>query len=449
MDQGSDLELLAETQQLKQFASTIKSQVEKALQKRQYLIRDMEYTRNKLKNVQRERDHLLDLMIEISTEYTEDLSSADEFGIKVKRRHKRSDLPISKHRVDSGNTKTSYDHRSHAKNLDSQTTSIKSNYRNIPSPKITENTNNGHKVDTHPDKNPKKIKKEDPPHEQERSPVKKRKRILNKENRSQPKVVTVLPVDVNGNIPLPVTVGNGADEITVYDFGKVLNDREGYHTSLYIFPVGFRSSRMYPSTVNPQTRTKYTSTITEGASGPVFKVVAQDKPWFEYSASSASAAWKTILEELNELGVPVKINTSGPQLFGLSNLSIVKAIQELPNADKCVKYIRYSWIEKPHPSSINGGAEADKSQENTKSRTRFPTSEPGIRSMKYRHHDTPTNKTLPTKNDGSSPAGSVTPTNYHQSNKHYNSSPNNSEAASYTSERFIEIDPVAENHLVM
>ncbi|PVU85049.1 hypothetical protein BB560_007175 [Smittium megazygosporum] len=136
---------------------------------------------------------------------------------------------------------------------------------------------------------------------QSQQPVKKRKRIS-------------LPVDENLNIILPVTVGSGQDEITVYEL---------------------------------ENRVKYTSKILDGTSGPIFSVVCEDLPDQEFTASSASAAWKPILERLVQEGLPVKLNTSGPQLFGLGNLSVAKAIQELEGSEKCTKYLRYTWSIKP------------------------------------------------------------------------------------------------------
>ncbi len=48
-----------------------------------------------------------------------------------------------------------------------------------------------------------------------------------------------------------------------------------------------------------------------------------------------------ICNRTNDLN-PVKrqvVTISGPERFGLSDPIIVKLIQELPNADKCTKYI--------------------------------------------------------------------------------------------------------------
>ncbi|OMH83829.1 hypothetical protein AX774_g2660 [Zancudomyces culisetae] len=39
-------------------------------------------------------------------------------------------------------------------------------------------------------------------------------------------------------------------------------------------------------------------------------------------------------------------------MYGLSNLSVTKAIQELPGANKCTKYIMMNWID--DDKTING-----------------------------------------------------------------------------------------------
>lgn len=79
----------------------------------------------------------------------------------------------------------------------------------------------------------------------------------------------LLPIDENGQAILPVTVGKGHDEVTIYSIGKIIWDREGYHTQRYIFPVGYRAERLYSSTLDAQQKVKYICEILDGGDSPI------------------------------------------------------------------------------------------------------------------------------------------------------------------------------------
>ena len=52
-----------------------------------------------------------------------------------------------------------------------------------------------------------------------------------------------------------------------------------------------------------------------------------------------AGAWKKVFDILQaKQALTSKIHLSGPDLFGLSDPRVAKAIQELPDADKCLRY---------------------------------------------------------------------------------------------------------------
>ena len=65
--------------------------------------------------------------------------------------------------------------------------------------------------------------------------------------------------DEEGNPKLPVKLG----VITLHNLGVVNFSNPLYHSSRHIFPVGFKTSRPYISTISPDKNTIYTSTIAE------------------------------------------------------------------------------------------------------------------------------------------------------------------------------------------
>lgn len=156
----------------------------------------------------------------------------------------------------------------------------------------------------------------------------------------------LLPRDENDNLILPVTVGKSSNEVTIISIGKIVYDREAYHSQRYIWPVGFESKKEYISMQDPKKRTIYTNRILDGGDLPIFEVTAEDLPGEVFTANSASGAWKNVLSEISRRGsTGAKTHASGPDFFGLSDLGITKVIQELPNAERCIRYVRQRWIE--------------------------------------------------------------------------------------------------------
>ncbi|CAG8520664.1 14713_t:CDS:2 [Racocetra persica] len=170
-----------------------------------------------------------------------------------------------------------------------------------------------------------------------------------RDDRTDAKRIEPLPMNPDGTLKLPVTIGKGTNEVTIYRIGHIVWDKEAYHTNRYIFPVGFMSKKQYLSAVDVTRRTTYTSEILDGGDTPIFQVTAEDQPGRKFSASSSSGVWKKILDEINIQGVPSKTHASGPEMLGLSHLGITKYIQELPGAEKCTKYVMQRWIDDDQP----------------------------------------------------------------------------------------------------
>ncbi len=146
-------------------------------------------------------------------------------------------------------------------------------------------------------------------------------------------------------------------------------DNPAFHSSNYVWPVGYKSVRLFTSMKQPDHRISYVNEILASDSQPVFRVTPEDDPENPISASSATAAWKTIIEKVNALktdqsGKRMFSAVSGPEYFGFSNPTISKLIQELPNVDKCTSYIK---------KEFTNGVTAPKSNTTTTSTTTATT----------------------------------------------------------------------------
>jgi hypothetical protein len=141
--------------------------------------------------------------------------------------------------------------------------------------------------------------------------------------------------DLYGNVMFPINLG----ALTIHSVGNVVYDRPAYHTDKYIWPVGFKATRVYTSMKNVEERVSYTCEIKDGGPAPIFLLNCPefDEPIEE---KSATAAWTSVVKRVNEIkseesGKKVFTNVSGPEYFGLANPTVMKLISELPNAEKC------------------------------------------------------------------------------------------------------------------
>jgi hypothetical protein len=74
---------------------------------------------------------------------------------------------------------------------------------------------------------------------------------------------------------------------TVVSLGRLVPDRPGFHSKLYMLPVGFRSHRMYASYTVPHRRVSYTCEIHDAGDAPLFKLTAEDAPTSPVTGATA------------------------------------------------------------------------------------------------------------------------------------------------------------------
>ncbi|CAG8438998.1 8343_t:CDS:10 [Ambispora gerdemannii] len=298
---------------------------------RDELKHNLDLTKHKMRKLKEENNHLLDIMMDMNPTLADDLSnsSSSEEGVL-------SDV-------------TSDDDESSLKATGSRYVSLEPSPKKSRSPPQHSSSRNSSKRKADEalnaeDPSPKKRKARTPT-----APSLKKKR----DDRTDAKRVEHLPMNLDGTLKLPVTIGKGTNEVTIFRIGHIVWDREAYHTNRYIFPVGFMSKKQYLSAVDVTRRTTYTSEILDGGDNPIFQVTAEDQPGRKFVASSSSGVWKKILDEINVQGVPSKTHASGPEMLGLSHLGITKYIQELLGAEKCTKYVMQRWLDDDAPSRFH------------------------------------------------------------------------------------------------
>jgi chromodomain-helicase-DNA-binding protein 7 len=159
--------------------------------------------------------------------------------------------------------------------------------------------------------------------------------------RQKPKVkpgpacrIPAIAFDAAGSPVLPLRFAHNAYLI---DLGHIVTDRTGFHTKAYIYPAGFKSSRLYTSILDPTQKVRYTSEILDtGEAKPIFRVTMDGVPEICFSGPSPSSPWSAIAGTV--LGRPQYNAYSGPDFFGLSFPVVCYLIQRMEGADKCMYY---------------------------------------------------------------------------------------------------------------
>ncbi|KAG0330175.1 transforming growth factor beta regulator 1, partial [Podila humilis] len=169
------------------------------------------------------------------------------------------------------------------------------------------------------------IHRPDAPQEVPHAPKQTRK-ATKRADRGRPRPVVPLKTNPDGSLNYPIVVGKGTNEVIIENM------------------VGFRSKKQYTSLSDTSKKTYFISEILDGGDAPIFQISLEDMPDKVFRHSSSSGAWELALRSLMDLGFNAKTHASGPDMYGLTNLGVIKYIQEMPNAHRCRRYMPLKWI---------------------------------------------------------------------------------------------------------
>jgi chromodomain-helicase-DNA-binding protein 7 len=126
--------------------------------------------------------------------------------------------------------------------------------------------------------------------------------------------------------------------LVIVALGKVVYDRDEFHTQRYLYPDGFISEKLFASTRDANKRVWYRSMILDkGGNGPVFRVFDKRHPDVAFEGLTPSSPWGAVCRAIQDadLGDRPPVAVSGPANFGLSHPRVKAWLSRLPNADKC------------------------------------------------------------------------------------------------------------------
>lgn len=122
----------------------------------------------------------------------------------------------------------------------------------------------------------------------------------------------------------------------VHSLGKIVWDRPAYHTERYVYPVGYKISRVGKSTTVPNETVVYISEILDNGEAPLFRVHTEDGSQV-FEGATPTAPWSTILKEAAKLNNTQgrSLSVSGPEMYLISNQQVYNLMLQMPDIDKC------------------------------------------------------------------------------------------------------------------
>ncbi|XP_068779318.1 transforming growth factor beta regulator 1 isoform X2 [Struthio camelus] len=143
----------------------------------------------------------------------------------------------------------------------------------------------------------------------------------------------------SGGPTLPLALG----PLTVHSLGRVPADRPGFRQAAAIFPLGYRSTRLFASARRPARRCLYTCRIADGgaAAGPRFEIVAEDEPGRVMAGPTPDACHARLLEALAAArgrrgAAPAP--GAGADFFGLTHPAVHGLLRGRPGVRRCGGY---------------------------------------------------------------------------------------------------------------
>ncbi|KAK8837464.1 choline dehydrogenase 6 [Tritrichomonas musculus] len=144
----------------------------------------------------------------------------------------------------------------------------------------------------------------------------------------------IVKYDSDGSLIYPIKL---TESLSLLNLGQIVNDRPGFRTESYIYPAGFKSSRLYNSVLDPPRRVRYINEIVDtGDKSPLFTVTMEGHPEIRFQGTTPSGPWSNLIdavkERLKEPNNNKKTSVCGPNRFGLNCAITAYLIQQMPGA---------------------------------------------------------------------------------------------------------------------
>lgn len=156
--------------------------------------------------------------------------------------------------------------------------------------------------------------------------------------------------DKDGNPVMPIQI---YPSLIIVNLGEIVTEKPNFYNNRYIYPKNFASLKLYKSTINPNDKVWYKSTIIDdGTDSPLFRVEMKDDPSIFFEGRAPTKPWLEILKVINDKKGMVgqqkfkKVTVSGPEYFGLASPIVQSLIQKMKGADICINYGKVEDVNK-------------------------------------------------------------------------------------------------------
>ncbi|XP_017477424.1 PREDICTED: transforming growth factor beta regulator 1 [Rhagoletis zephyria] len=163
-----------------------------------------------------------------------------------------------------------------------------------------------------------------PPHGQEK---------IDKRYKPRDKVT----LDSSGKPMYPINLCN----ILVHSPGEIIPINPNFHTSNWIYPVGYVATRIYAHPKDPQRKCVYTCKILNNAGMPQFQIIPDNDLDSVFFGESANICHKGLLETLQCSLIDVvqlPLQVQGEKFFGLANPTVKTLLQMDPGFSQCANF---------------------------------------------------------------------------------------------------------------
>jgi chromodomain-helicase-DNA-binding protein 7 len=135
---------------------------------------------------------------------------------------------------------------------------------------------------------------------------------------------------LESEVKFPLTLTKGTELLSL---GSIVADRPKFHCSRYVYPAGYRCSRLYSSISNPSERVRWICEILDtGGDAPNFRIYMESSPEQVWEGNSPTAPWSIVLREIARI-TNTKSSISGPEAFMLTSPIVEYLINKLPGIE--------------------------------------------------------------------------------------------------------------------
>ncbi|KAK8837523.1 choline dehydrogenase 6 [Tritrichomonas musculus] len=174
--------------------------------------------------------------------------------------------------------------------------------------------------------------------------------------------------NLDGSPVLPIKL---TSTMTLISLGRIVTDRPDFHSNTYIYPAGYKSSKIHLSILDPTKRVRYINEIVDvGEKMPIFRVTMEGDQSISFEGLSPTSPWSSILDKIREKKAETSnevpnSKASGPTFFGLTSKVTDYLIRRMPGANECFQK-KERQLKLEIEKLINANQSSHSSQENVR-----------------------------------------------------------------------------------